>query len=219
MFEEALLFYFVSSLSFYLLSVRNEVLGNVLRRNLSSLKFIGQVLQRILVKKVFQLIGRNHVHLLTKVGCQHRFHNLPNSTKPSGRVDNQKQTDSNRNTSLKHHHELMTVVDTKVGHAPVCHVSKEGDTLCTSLFFFNHDLHAVCKIINNLFDGGLLGKVATGTHIKDVVALLALQTGNDEKCLGQELLFEATRRQFQVVCIVFVHDLPCCLDVKLCFAG
>mmetsp|Transcript_21262 Transcript_21262/g.32707 ORF Transcript_21262/g.32707 Transcript_21262/m.32707 type:complete len:237 (+) Transcript_21262:258-968(+) len=146
---------------------------------------------------------------LTEVSSKHGFHNFPNNVKPGGWINNEEKTDTDRNTSLQHHHELTTIRNTKVGHFPIIHVGHKGNTILTCLLLFHHGIHAVGKVINDFSGGSFFGEVSIWFHVEDIETLTALQSWHRKERLAQQLFFHGwiCSSKIEVTSIEFFHHL------------
>ena len=201
--------------TFHSFSVGDEILNQLFCALLTTFHVIGGVLLVAVGQKFIQTTFRNHVYLLTKVRRQHGLHNGPNLAKPRRRIDNEEQSNSHWNLALKHLHKLQTIIDAEVFKRPFIHVRQECNSFGACLFFFNHGVHGVGEVVDDITGGGLLWEVATGHHVKDVMTFLRFETRNGEQCLGRELALQRFGSELEVTALKLLHDLPGSFFVEL----
>mmetsp|Transcript_29427 Transcript_29427/g.44903 ORF Transcript_29427/g.44903 Transcript_29427/m.44903 type:complete len:252 (-) Transcript_29427:4-759(-) len=153
-----------------------------------------------------------------KIRCQHGFHNRPDFPKPTGRIDNEKHSHTDWDTSLQHHHEIMAITEPKVVHVPVVHVGNKSNSFGAQLFLFAHSLHAIDQIVNNLLGRCLGRKVSARAHIKHVVSFASFQAWSWKQSLTQKLLFHLLGREIQITTIILFHDLPRSMEIEFIFS-
>jgi len=161
-----------------------------------------------LLEVLGKLIFPDHLDPASEAGYQHSPHDSPHLTEPGRRIHDQEVRHPRWDFALEHHHEVVAIIHREVFHGPIVHICKEGDAVGCIVLLFVHYAHYVDKVVDDVFNGSLLGTISRGFHVKDFIAILGLKTRKREKGLGQKLLAQTVGSQAQVATLVVVHRLP-----------